>query len=276
MDDKISVEIQHLDEKVTKFMEIFSELGKHTVDEFEADVKSNKEYSSKEGKEGKSKGNSDSDKNKEEDSKDDSSSDKNKEEESGRSKSTNESSENDNEQIDVMKSEYIINNEITDDEWKLMNKETLNLKTSWTAVQNDLSLDNRISYQLLMNVSNNIENLYIYSNNKDRLEFIREVLEMYSNIIEIADKIDIDANKLNLMKIKYEIYQAYYSVLNNDWDMAKNKVNKSKEYLKNLKNMKESDKVLIETMDDSVSSKNQEKFLVKYNFIMKNLKDYNT
>ena len=275
MDDKISIEIQHLDEKVTKFMETFSELGKHTVDEFEANVKSNEEYSSKEGKEGKSKGNSDSDKNKEEDSKDDSSSDKNKEEESGSSKSTNESSENDNEQIDVMKSEYIINNEITDDEWKLMNKETLNLKTSWTAVQNDLSLDNRISYQLLMNVSNNIENLYIYSNNKDRLEFIREVLEMYSNIIEIADKIDIDANKLNLMKIKYEIYQAYYSVLNNDWDMAKNKVNKSKEYLKELKNMKESDKVLIETMDDSVSSKNQEKFLVKYNFIMKNLKDYN-
>lgn len=257
MDDKIAIEMQHLDEKVTKFMETFSELGKRSVDEFQATVKS-------EGKDQKG-----------EESENSESSDSSSNDESENSKNTDENSENSNEQIDVMKSEYIINDEITESQWKQMNKETLNLETSWTAIQNDLNNDHKISYELLMNISNNIENLYVYSNGKDKIKFIEEVLNMYSNIIKISTEIGLNDDKLYIMKIKYEIYQAYYYVINNDWEMSKNKIVEAKEYLKEMKNIKESDKLLIETMEDCVNNQDEEKFLVKYNFVMKNLKNYN-
>ena len=254
MADKIAIEMQHLDEKVTKFMETFSELGKRTVDEFQATVKSegnNQEGEKSENDQSSDGGSSNSD--------------------SENSKSTDENSENNNEQINVMKSEYIINDETTENQWKQMNKETLNLETSWTAIQNDLTDNDGISYELLMNISNNIENLYVYSNDKDKMKFIEEVLNMYSNIIKISTEIGLDNNKLYLMKIKYEIYQAYYYVINNDWEMSRNKIAQAKEYLKDMNNIKESDKLLIETMEDCVNNQDEEKFLVKYNFVMKNL-----
>ena len=258
MADKIAIEMQHLDEKVTKFMETFSELGKRTVDEFQATVKSegnNQEGEKSENDQSSDGGSSNSD--------------------SENSKSTDENSENNNEQINVMKSEYIINDEITENQWKQMNKETLNLETSWTAIQNDLTDNDGISYELLMNISNNIENLYVYSNDKDKMKFIEEVLNMYSNIIKISTEIGLDNNKLYLMKLKYEIYQAYYYVINNDWEMSRNKIAQAKEFLKDMNNIKESDKLLIETMEDCVNNQDEEKFLVKYNFVMKNLKNYN-
>lgn len=253
IDDKISAEIQYLDKEISGFIDIAT--GKN---EKNYDVQKEKAgVSNKNTEDSNSKGNSEE--NSEEGSEQGSQEDSNQ-----NSKSSNQQNQSDEDEVTIMSMKYNSSNKIEDSQWDELKNSIEKLYTSWTTIENDLNLKDNIQKDNITNLNKNFDNLLLYAINKDEKNFIKESIESYANITNIADQVEYEKNKLYKLQSKNKIFEAYYNVQENDWISAKNNINLANSYLEKIGNLKNRVKVSLKNLSNSVDQNDETVFYIKY------------
>ena len=223
IDDKISAEIQYLDKEISGFIDIATGKNEKNYDVQKEKAKTG--VSNKNTEDSNSKGNS------EEGSEQGSQEDSNQ-----NSKSSNQQNQSDEEEVTIMSMKYNSSNKIEDSQWDELKNSIEKLYTSWTTIENDLNLKDNIQKDNITNLNKNFDNLLLYAINKDEKNFIKESIESYANITNIADQVEYEKNKLYKLQSKNKIFEAYYNVQENDWISAKNNINLANSYLEKIGN----------------------------------------
>jgi hypothetical protein len=251
IDDKISAEIQYLDKEISGFIDIATGKNEKNYDVQKEKAKTG--VSNKNTEDSNSKGNS------EESSEEGSQEDSNQ-----NSKSSNQQNQSDEYEVTIMSMKYNSSNKIEDSQWDELKNSIEKLYTSWTTIENDLNLKDNIQKDNITNLNKNFDNLLLYAINKDEKNFIKESIESYANITNIADQVEYEKNKLYKLQSKNKIFEAYYNVQENDWISAKNNVNLANSYLEKIENLKNRVKVSLKNLSNSVDQNDETVFYIKY------------
>lgn len=251
IDDKISAEIQYLDKEISGFIDIATGKNEKNYDVQKEKAKTG--VSNKNTEDSNSKGNS------EESSEEGSQEDSNQ-----NSKSSNQQSQSDEYEVTIMSMKYNSSNKIEDSQWDELKNSIEKLYTSWTTIENDLNLKDNIQKDNITNLNKNFDNLLLYAINKDEKNFIKESIESYANITNIADQVEYEKNKLYKLQSKNKIFEAYYNVQENDWISAKNNINLANSYLEKIENLKNRVKVSLKNLSNSVDQNDETVFYIKY------------
>ena len=251
IDDKISAEIQYLDKEISGFIDIATGKNEKNYDVQKEKAKTG--VSNKNTEDSNSKGNS------EESSEEGSQEDSNQ-----NSKSSNQQNQSDEEEVTIMSMKYNSSNKIEDSQWDELKNSIEKLYTSWTTIENDLNLKDNIQKDNITNLNKNFDNLLLYAINKDEKNFIKESIESYANITNIADQVEYEKNKLYKLQSKNKIFEAYYNVQENDWISAKNNINLANSYLEKIGNLKNRVKVSLKNLSNSVDQNDETVFYIKY------------
>lgn len=251
IDDKISAEIQYLDKEISRFIDIATGKNEKNYDVQKEKAKTG--VSNKNTEDSNSKGNS------EESSEEGSQEDSNQ-----NSKSSNQQNQSDEYEVTIMSMKYNSSNKIEDSQWDELKNSIEKLYTSWTTIENDLNLKDNIQKDNITNLNKNFDNLLLYAINKDEKNFIKESIESYANITNIADQVEYEKNKLYKLQSKNKIFEAYYNVQENDWISAKNNINLANSYLEKIENLKNRVKVSLKNLSNSVDQNDETVFYIKY------------
>lgn len=251
IDDKISAEIQYLDKEISGFIDIATGKNEKNYDVQKEKAKTG--VSNKNTEDSNSKGNS------EESSEEGSQEDSNQ-----NSKSSNQQNQSDENEVTIMSMKYNSSNKIEDSQWDELKNSIEKLYTSWTTIENDLNLKDNIQKDNITNLNKNFDNLLLYAINKDEKNFIKESIESYANITNIADQVEYEKNKLYKLQSKNKIFEAYYNVQENDWISAKNNINLANSYLEKIGNLKKRVKVSLKNLSNSVDQNDETVFYIKY------------
>ncbi len=255
IDDKISAEIQYLDKEISGFIDIATGKNEKNYDVQKEKAKTG--VSNKNTEDSNSKGNSKE--NSEEGSEQGSQEDSNQ-----NSKSSNQQNQSDEDEVTIMSMKYNSSNKIEDSQWDELKNSIEKLYTSWTTIENDLNLKDNIQKDNITNLNKNFDNLLLYAINKDEKNFIKESIESYANITNIADQVEYEKNKLYKLQSKNKIFEAYYNVQENDWISAKNNINLANSYLEKIGNLKNRVKVSLKNLSNSVDQNDETVFYIKY------------
>lgn len=251
IDDKISAEIHYLDKEISGFIDIATGKNEKNYDVQKEKAKTG--VSNKNTEDSNSKGNS------EESSEEGSQEDSNQ-----NSKSSNQQNQSDEYEVTIMSMKYNSSNKIEDSQWDELKNSIEKLYTSWTTIENDLNLKDNIQKDNITNLNKNFDNLLLYAINKDEKNFIKESIESYANITNIADQVEYEKNKLYKLQSKNKIFEAYYNVQENDWISAKNNINLANSYLEKIENLKNRVKVSLKNLSNSVDQNDETVFYIKY------------
>lgn len=251
IDDKISAEIQYLDKEISGFIDIATGKNEKNYDVQKEKAKTG--VSNKNTEDSNRKGNS------EESSEEGSQEDSNQ-----NSKSSNQQNQSDEYEVTIMSMKYNSSNKIEDSQWDELKNSIEKLYTSWTTIENDLNLKDNIQKDNITNLNKNFDNLLLYAINKDEKNFIKESIESYANITNIADQVEYEKNKLYKLQSKNKIFEAYYNVQENDWISAKNNINLANSYLEKIENLKNRVKVSLKNLSNSVDQNDETVFYIKY------------
>ena len=251
IDDKISAEIQYLDKEISGFIDIATGKNEKNYDVQKEKAKTG--VSNKNTEDSNSKGNS------EESSEEGSQEDSNQ-----NSKSSNQQNQSDEYEVTIMSMKYNSSNKIEDSQLDELKNSIEKLYTSWTTIENDLNLKDNIQKDNITNLNKNFDNLLLYAINKDEKNFIKESIESYANITNIADQVEYEKNKLYKLQSKNKIFEAYYNVQENDWISAKNNINLANSYLEKIENLKNRVKVSLKNLSNSVDQNDETVFYIKY------------
>ena len=96
-------------------------------------------------------------------------------------------------------------------------------------------------------------------------------MDFYNNIINIAEKVNYDKNKLYILKVKKKLYEVYYNIEEKDWDSAKNNIILANDYSNQIENLEEKVKILLKNITNSIEQESKEVFIVKYSNIINEL-----
>ena len=251
IDDKISAEIQYLDKEISGFIDIATGKNEKNYDVQKEKAKTG--VSNKNTEDSNSKGNSE-----------ESSEEGSQEESNQNSKSSNQQNQSDEYEVTIMSMKYNSSNKIEDSQWDELKNSIEKLYTSWTTIENDLNLKDNIQKDNITNLNKNFDNLLLYAINKDEKNFIKESIESYANITNIADQVEYEKNKLYKLQSKNKIFEAYYNVQENDWISAKNNINLANSYLEKIENLKKRVKVSLKNLSNSVDQNDETVFYIKY------------
>ena len=251
IDDKISAEIQYLDKEISGFIDIATGKNEKNYDVQKEKAKTG--VSNKNTEDSNSKGNS------EESSEEGSQEDSNQ-----NSKSSNQQNQSDEYEVTIMSMKYNSSNKIEDSQWDELKNSIEKLYTSWTTIENDLNLKDNIQKDNITNLNKNFDNLLLYAINKDEKNFIKESIESYANITNIADQVEYEKNKLYKLQSKNKIFEAYYNVQENDWISAKNNINLANSYLEKIENLENRVKASLKNLSNSVDQNDETVFYIKY------------
>ena len=255
IDDKISAEIQYLDKEISGFIDIATGKNEKNYDVQKEKAKTG--VSNKNTEDSNSKGNSEG--NSEESSEEGSQEDSNQ-----NSKSSNQQNQSDEYEVTIMSMKYNSSNKIEDSQWDELKNSIEKLYTSWTTIENDLNLKDNIQKDNITNLNKNFDHLLLYAINKDEKNFIKESIESYANITNIADQVEYEKNKLYKLQSKNKIFEAYYNVQENDWISAKNNINLANSYLEKIENLENRVKVSLKNLSNSVDQNDETVFYIKY------------
>ena len=263
IDDKISAEIQYLDKEISGFIDIATGKNEKNYDVQKEKAKTG--VSNKNTEDSNSKGNSEE--NPEEGSEEGSkqgSEEGSQEDSNENSKKSNQQNQSNEDEVTIMSMKYNSSNKIEDSQWDELKNSIEKLYTSWTTIENDLNLKDNIQKDNITNLNKNFDNLLLYAINKDEKNFIKESIESYANITDIADQVGYEKNKLYILQSKNKIFEAYYNVQENDWNSAKNNINLANSYLEKIENLKNRVKVSLKNLSNSVDQNDETVFYIKY------------
>ena len=175
------------------------------------------------------------------------------------------------EEITIMSMRYSEDNSVKDEDWEKIKIEIENLYTSWAVIENDISTKENINQEEIKKIDKNFDNLFMISIEKNKINFMKETVDFYNNIIDIAEKVNYDKNKLYILKVKKKLYEVYYNVEEKDWNSAKNNIILANDYSNQIENLEEKVKILLQNITNSIEQENKEVFIVKYSGIVNEL-----
>lgn len=264
IDDKIAIEIKFLDKEISKFVDIVTGNMEtsYEIEEEKTSIKSTDENNNE----------SNSSSENSQDSSDELSK-KSEENSEGSQEVQNKQSSSDkkDEKITIMSMQYSGDNSVKDDDWEKIKIEIENLYTSWAVIENDISTKENINQEEIKKIDKNFDNLLLISIEKNKTNFMKETVDFYNNIINIAEKVNYDKNKLYILKVKKKLYEVYYNVEEKDWDSAKNNIILANDYSNQIENLEEKVKILLKNITNSIEQESKEVFIVKYSDIINEL-----
>ncbi|MBP3502327.1 MAG: hypothetical protein J6K42_02460 [Clostridia bacterium] len=246
IDTKIATELDYLDNKISNFIDIITGNVKTKYDIVEENTKVKNNESNN--------GEKDSEK---------------KSSETGSGGESNESTNS--EEVTIMSMQYKKQSSADKENWEDIKSNIENLYISWATIQSDINTKAIVSDEKLVEITNGFDNLLIYATEQNEVKFIKESVIIYNNIIEIAERINYDKNKLYALKAKKKIYESYYNVLEENWDVAKNNIELANEYLQSVDNVQNKDKILLKNLLYSLEQKDKKIFFIKYSDIINEL-----
>lgn len=272
IDDKIAIEISFLDKEISKFIDIVTGNieTSYEVEEEKTSIKSTDENNNESNK--SSENNSKSTNENNQDSSNESSEQSEENSENGQENQSKQSSTSKkSEELTIMSMQYNGDDYVKDEDWEKIKIEIENLYTSWAVIENDISTKDNINQEEIKKIDKNFDNLLLISIEKNRANFIKETVDFYNNIINIAEKVNYDKNQLNMLKVKNKLYEVYYNVEEKDWGSAKNNIILANDYSNKIENMEEKVKILLQNIKNSIEQENKEVFIVKYSDIINEL-----
>lgn len=246
IDTKIAIELDYLDNELSNFINIITgnDKTKYGIVEEKTKVKSSESSNEK----------------------------TNNEEKSNESSSSGESSGSSNtEEVTIMSMQYKEQTSVDKENWDDIKNSIENLYISWATIQSDINTKKNISEEKLNEINTGFDNLLIYATEQNEVNFIKESVIIYNNIIEIAERMNYDKNKLYILKVKKKIYESYYNVLEENWDVAKNNIELANDYLQSIDNIQDKDKILFKNLLYSLEQKDKKIFFIKYSDIINEL-----
>lgn len=174
------------------------------------------------------------------------------------------SSGDESEEITSMSMQYSDENDANIEDWNEIKKGIEDLYVSWAIIENDILAKGNISEDEIYNVSGNLDNLLISSEEKNQINFMEESSNIYSNMIIILEKINYNQDNLNVLKAKQKLYEAYLNILKEDWDNAKINIEQASNNLQNINNLENKSNIVFKNLLQSTESKNKKIFFVKY------------
>ncbi|MBO5349468.1 MAG: hypothetical protein J6A89_06610 [Clostridia bacterium] len=249
IDKKIAIEIDFLDDQIASFIDIITGNieTKYDIVEEETKVKSSESNSGENSSNQKSSEGSSS---------------------SGESGSGGSSDSTD---VTTMSMQYKEQSESNKRNWDEIKESIESLYISWATIQSDINIKEGISDEKLIEINGSFDNLLIYATEQNEVNFIKESVKIYNNIIDIAEKINYDKNKLYVLKVKKTIYEAYSNVLEENWDLAKNNVELANNYLQNIDNIESKITMIFKNLLDSTNKKDRKIFFIKYSDVVNEL-----
>lgn len=272
INDKIAIEISFLDKEISKFIDIVTGNieTSYEVEEEKTSIKSTDENNNESNK--SSENNSKSTDENNQDSSNESSEQSEENSENGQENQSKQSSTSKkSEELTIMSMQYNGDDYVKDEDWEKIKIEIENLYTSWAVIENDISTKDNINQEEIKKIDKNFDNLLLISIEKNRANFIKETVDFYNNIINIAEKVNYDKNQLNMLKVKNKLYEVYYNVEEKDWESAKNNIILANDYSNKIENMEEKVKILLQNIKNSIEQENKEVFIVKYSDIINEL-----
>lgn len=280
IDDKIAIEIKFLDKEISKFVDIVTGNMEtsYEIEEEKTSIKSTDENnnesnsSSENSQESSGKNSQDSSSEKSQDGSDELSKQSEGDSEASQEGQNMQSSSNKKgEEITIMSMRYSGDNSVKDEDWEKIKIEIENLYTSWAVIENDISTKENINQEEIKKIDKNFDNLFMISIEKNKINFMKETVDFYNNIIDIAEKVNYDKNKLYILKVKKKLYEVYYNVEEKDWNSAKNNIILANDYANQIENLEEKVKILLQNITNSIEQENKEVFIVKYSGIVNEL-----
>lgn len=264
IDDKIAIEIKFLDKEISKFADIVTGNMEtsYEIEEKKTSIKSTDENNNE----------SNSSSENSQDSSDELSKKSEENSEGSQEVQSKQSlSDKKDEEITIMSMQNSGDNSVKDDDWEKIKIEIENLYTSWAVIENDISTKENINKEEIKKIDKNFDNLLLISIEKNKNNFMKETVDFYNNIINIAEKVNYDKNKLYILKVKKKLYEVYYNIEEKDWDSAKNNIILANDYSNQIENLEEKVKILLKNITNSIEQKSKEVFIVKYSNIINEL-----
>lgn len=264
IDDKIAIEIKFLDKEISKFADIVTGNMEtsYEIEEEKTNIKSTDENNNE----------SNSSSENSQDSSDELSKKSEENSEGSQEVQSKQSlSDKKDEEITIMSMQNSGDNSVKDDDWEKIKIDIENLYTSWAVIENDISTKENINKEEIKKIDKNFDNLLLISIEKNKNNFMKETVDFYNNIINIAEKVNYDKNKLYILKVKKKLYEVYYNIEEKDWDSAKNNIILANDYSNQIENLEEKVKILLKNITNSIEQESKEVFIVKYSNIINEL-----
>ncbi len=264
IDDKIAIEIKFLDKEISKFADIVTGNMEtnYEIEEEKTSIKSTDENNNE----------SNSSSENSQDSSDELSKKSEENSEGSQEVQSKQSlSDKKDEEITIMSMQNSGDNSVKDDDWEKIKIDIENLYTSWAVIENDISTKENINKEEIKKIDKNFDNLLLISIEKNKNNFMKETVDFYNNIINIAEKVNYDKNKLYILKVKKKLYEVYYNIEEKDWDSAKNNIILANDYSNQIENLEEKVKILLKNITNSIEQESKEVFIVKYSNIINEL-----
>ena len=264
IDDKIAIEIKFLDKEISKFADIVTGNMEtsYEIEEEKTNIKSTDENNNE----------SNSSSENSQDSSDELSKKSEENSEGSQEVQSKQSlSDKKDEEITIMSMQNSGDNSVKDDDWEKIKIDIENLYTSWAVIENDISTKENINKEEIKKIDKNFDNLLLISIEKNKNNFMKETVDFYNNIINIAEKVNYDKNKLYILKVKKKLYEVYYNVEEKDWNSAKNNIILANDYANQIENLEEKVKILLKNITNSIEQESKEVFIVKYSNIINEL-----
>lgn len=184
---------------------------------------------------------------------------------------TNSDQNSNNNEISIMSMHDNKQAEKNQEYWSDIKNNIENLYTSWIVIQNDVKSKNILNEDELNEMNKGIDNLLTQSINKNQIDFIIQVVELYKYMIKIAEKINYDNNVVYILNTKEKIYESYCNVLNDEWDKAQENMTSAYNYLQNLNYIQDKEKLIFKNSIFSIEQKDKKVFFIKYSNVINDL-----
>ncbi len=182
--------------------------------------------------------------------------------------------------IVMVPNSILLNNDKNNIDWDNMKYEIEKIYSSWNTLFIDLnSLENGNTKTL--EFSNILNDATKSIKAEDKINSMKNIVKMYSTLGEYNKSYTNDNMQINLIDAKSNILQAYVSVTEKDWDLAKKNINKADESFGNVINNVATNQtsqsninkayILIKEAKKAIEINDQDIFFINYKMIMQEL-----
>ncbi len=182
--------------------------------------------------------------------------------------------------IVMVPNSILLNNDKNNIDWDNMKYEIEKIYSSWNTLFIDLnSLENGNTKTL--EFSNILNDATKSIKAEDKINSMKNIAKMYSTLGEYNKSYTNDNMQINLIDAKSNILQAYVSVTEKDWDLAKKNINKADESFGNVINNVAANQtsqsninkayILIKEAKKAIEINDQDIFFINYKMIMQEL-----
>lgn len=184
--------------------------------------------------------------------------------------------------FEVKNSSILLNDNITVD-WENIKSNTETIYSTWATTTIDLHALN-VNNNDILNFSNVLDEVTLSVKKEDKIATLNNLASLYAFLPKYREQISEDNQKINLDYTKTCVLNTYALVEQDEWDEMKTQATNAINYFSNIMNsIEETNKnqnqiskiyVLLNELNNSISIKDKELYLIKYRNVMEELMNF--